>query len=103
MTIPFRKLFHRIRKDEKLPSVLPADLAPQHEVFSGNYSSWGDASRECSGYDSSVIFEKAKAAALAVREVRLFLNVTRSYFIPKNSVGRHCPASFMWLPRIMEI
>jgi putative methyltransferase (TIGR04325 family) len=68
MMIPFRKLLHRIWKDESLHALTPSDLAPQREVFSGNYSSWGDASIQCSGYDSSVIFDKAKVAALAVRD-----------------------------------
>lgn len=38
------------------------------EVFSGNYATWEDAASQCAGYDSDVIFERTKTAALAVKQ-----------------------------------
>jgi len=37
------------------------------DVFSGNFSTWADASAKCEGYSSAAIFEKTKCAALAVK------------------------------------
>jgi putative methyltransferase (TIGR04325 family) len=38
------------------------------QVFSGDYATWEDAASQCSGYAADVIFEKTKAAALAVKQ-----------------------------------
>lgn len=38
------------------------------EVFTGDYATWEDAASQCSGYAADVIFEKTKAAALAVKQ-----------------------------------
>ncbi len=35
--------------------------------WSGNYSSWEEASKKCSGYNSSIIFDKVKTALLKVK------------------------------------
>jgi putative methyltransferase (TIGR04325 family) len=54
-------------KDTQL-HVSPVSKGAQHEVFSGDYASWGDAKKNCSGYDSQIIFDKAKISALVVRD-----------------------------------
>lgn len=38
--------------------------------FGGRYATWEAALKECDGYDSDVIFEKVKKAAIAVRDGR---------------------------------
>jgi len=40
----------------------------RHYGFSGSYSSWEEASRQCRGYDAEAIFAKVGEAALAVRD-----------------------------------
>ncbi len=42
----------------------------QPAAFTGEYASWAEARREARGYDDPAIFEKAVAAARAVREGR---------------------------------
>lgn len=37
-------------------------------AFSGNYSTWEEARKQCSGYDSKEIFDKVKKAAIDVRD-----------------------------------
>ena len=37
------------------------------ETFSGDYATWEDAATHCTGYDSNIIFEKTKNAALKVK------------------------------------
>ena len=46
----------------------PAAVKKPIEVFSGDYATWEDAASQCSGYAADVIFEKTKAAALAVKQ-----------------------------------
>lgn len=36
--------------------------------FGGKYSTWESALKKCNGYDSDIIFEKVKRAAIAVRD-----------------------------------
>lgn len=36
-------------------------------IFSGNYSSWAEAKKQCSGYESEMILEKCKNALLKVK------------------------------------
>ncbi|MDO8590885.1 MAG: methyltransferase, TIGR04325 family, partial [bacterium] len=40
---------------------------PKYLNFSGNYKSWEEALRHSSGYDTDVILEKVKSAALKVK------------------------------------
>lgn len=42
-------------------------LSAQHEWFTGDYSSWEEASRACTGYDAPAILEKVKTALLQVK------------------------------------
>jgi putative methyltransferase (TIGR04325 family) len=51
----------------KLPCA-PSNIKKPIEVFTGDYATWEDASSQCSGYAADVIFEKTKAAAMAVKQ-----------------------------------
>lgn len=55
-----RQVYSALRDTSQPPPAVPP-------VFSGDYSSWQAASAECGCYDAAEIFEKTKAAALAVR------------------------------------
>lgn len=54
-------IFFRLRK------YFQAGQNPTKNIFSGNYDNWNEAVHVSSGYGSSLIFEKVKAAALAVK------------------------------------
>lgn len=46
------------------------NLLGRRITFTGEFSSWEDACRECDGYDDAAILERALAATLAVRDGR---------------------------------
>jgi putative methyltransferase (TIGR04325 family) len=46
-------------------NIFPAKSGP--EVFSGDFFTWAEASAQCAGYTSDVIFKKTKKAAIAVK------------------------------------
>lgn len=50
-----------------LPPLILRKAANLFYGWSGNYSSWEDASKKCSGYDSKIIIEKVKASLLKVK------------------------------------
>ena len=58
----------KIVKNICFPGTKPAAVKKPIEVFTGDYATWEDAASQCSGYNSGVIFEKTKAAALAVKQ-----------------------------------
>lgn len=62
--------FFRFQKlvNSFLKSYYSSNIKKPIEVYSGDYATWEDAASQCSGYNSDVIFEKTKAAALAVKQ-----------------------------------
>lgn len=52
---------------ELIPPILLHSIAGLLYGWKGNYSSWEDAKKKCTGYDSKIIFEKVKSAALKVK------------------------------------
>lgn len=60
--------FFKIVKNICFPGTKPAAVKKPIEVFTGDYATWEDAASQCSGYAADVIFEKTKAAALAVKQ-----------------------------------
>ena len=63
-----KKYYKYITKKKKNKSTQPCNHLIRLEVFSGDYPTWEDASNQCSGYASDVIFEKTKDAALSVKQ-----------------------------------
>ncbi|MGZ3921922.1 MAG: methyltransferase, TIGR04325 family [Bacteroidia bacterium] len=45
----------------------PKNANPQSEIWAGDYSSWAEAKKNCSGYDSEIILEKCKSSLLKVK------------------------------------
>jgi putative methyltransferase (TIGR04325 family) len=52
---------------ELLPPILVKYLSSFFYGWSGNYNSWEEAQKKCSGYDSEIIFNKVKHALLKVK------------------------------------
>jgi putative methyltransferase (TIGR04325 family) len=55
-----------------IPPVILSFLKPkksdlQPEIWAGDYHSWAEAKKECSGYDSAAILEKCKSSLLKVK------------------------------------
>lgn len=61
-----REVYRAIRQPARADA-LPPVSSP---IFAGDFSSWKDAAAGCDGYDAEEIFNKTKAAALAVRDGR---------------------------------
>jgi putative methyltransferase (TIGR04325 family) len=68
--LSLRKILRRFQSKESQQPTSPIFEGSQLEVFSGDYATWDDAKKNCSGYDSQHIFDKAKISALAVRDGR---------------------------------
>ena len=58
----FQKFINKIHR-----SVQANRIGQNHNGFFGNYITWEQARKECSGYDTDVIFAKVKAALLKVK------------------------------------
>lgn len=54
----FRKAIYRWRHSDN----------SQKPLWTGNYKSWDDVTKQCTGYDGDEIFEKVKNATLAVKQ-----------------------------------
>lgn len=52
---------------ELLPPILVKYLSSFFYGWTGNYKSWEEAKKKCSGYDSEIIFNKVKNALLKVK------------------------------------
>jgi putative methyltransferase (TIGR04325 family) len=74
-----KSVFGRVNKDlikSFLPPIMldikhgisPCKEQKQKNPFSGNYPSWDAALKDSAGYDSGLIFEKVKDAAMAVKK-----------------------------------
>jgi hypothetical protein len=64
------KLFYK-KFDDKQPVIstsidTPPSIQP-HEWFTGNYPTWEDAMKDCTGYDAPNILEKVKTSLLKVK------------------------------------
>ncbi len=52
---------------EFIPPILLKYLTGFLYGWKGNYSTWDEAKKKCSGYDSEIIFSKVKSASLKVK------------------------------------
>ncbi|HRP59240.1 MAG TPA: hypothetical protein PK833_02995, partial [Vicingus sp.] len=52
---------------ELLPPILVKYLSSFFYGWTGNYKSWEEAQKKCSGYDSEIIFNRVKNALLKVK------------------------------------